>query len=286
MATPRPISRRSFMGLTGIAAGAVLLGACGSDTPESGGPVTIDWWHIQNTDPMLSVWAAAAKEYEAAHANLTVKITSLENEAFKAKLTTVTQGGSPPDLFQTWGGGVLKQQVDAGVVQDLTGPAASWIGTLTPAALQAYTFDNKTYGIPYDVGMVGFWYNKDLFTKAGIAGPPSTWTDLLAAVSKLKTAGVTPIALAGADKWPGHYYWAYLAMRIAGLAALKQAAVDGAFDGPDFVAAGARLKELVDLAPFQKGFLAATYSSPDGQSATMGNGAAAMELMGQWAPDV
>jgi raffinose/stachyose/melibiose transport system substrate-binding protein len=30
------------------------------------------------------------------------------------------QSGSPPDIFQSWGGGVLKQYADAGLVQDLT----------------------------------------------------------------------------------------------------------------------------------------------------------------------
>jgi raffinose/stachyose/melibiose transport system substrate-binding protein len=279
------LSRRSLLGLTGAAAGAVLLGACGSDN-KGGATATINWWHIANTEPMLSVWAAAAKEYEAAHPGLKINITPLENEAFKAKLTTVTQAGTPPDIFHTWGGGVLKQQVDAGLVQDLTTSAAGWIGTLTPASVQAYVVGGKTYGIPFDIGMVGFWYNKDLFGRAGITSAPATWADLLAAVGKLKSAGITPIALAGADKWPGHYYWAYLAMRVGGLAALQQAAVDGSFDRPEFVAAGAHLADLVKLAPFQKGFLGATYSSPDGQAATMGNGQAAMELMGQWAASV
>ena len=27
------------------------------------------------------------------------------------------QSGNPPDLFQSWGGGTLAQQVDAGLVQ-------------------------------------------------------------------------------------------------------------------------------------------------------------------------
>jgi raffinose/stachyose/melibiose transport system substrate-binding protein len=152
--------------------------------------------------------------------------------------------------------------------------------------VQPYVIDSKTYGIPFDIGMVGFWYNKELFTRAGIAAAPATWTELITVVSTLKSAGITPIALAGADKWPGHYYWAYLAMRIGGLPTLQKAAVDGSFDGADFVAAGTRLAELVKLGPFQKGFLGAAYSSPDGQAATMGNAGAAMELMGQWAPAV
>ncbi|MEU7848889.1 extracellular solute-binding protein [Micromonospora parva] len=281
------LSRRTLLGLAGAGAGAYLLSACGDDEPsDPNAPQTINWWHIQNTEPMLPVWAALASEYKAAHPNVTLDIQPLENEAFKAKLTTATQAGDPPDLFQSWGGGVLKQQVDAGLVKDITDDVKPWIGGLLPAALEPYTIDGKIYGVPFDIGMVGFWYNKDLFTRAGITAAPTTWAGLLDAVRKLKTAGITPIALAGKDKWPAHYYWSYLVMRIGGVGALQKAVDDKNFDSPDFVAAGDRLKELVDLQPFQKGFLGAAYGTPDGQAAAMGNGGAAMELMGQWAPAV
>jgi raffinose/stachyose/melibiose transport system substrate-binding protein len=281
------LSRRSLLGIAGAGAGALLLGACGDDkSANPDGPQTINWWHIQNTEPMLPVWAAMAKEYETAHANVKIVIQPLENEAFKAKLTTATQAGSPPDLFQSWGGGVLKQQVDAGLVKDITAEVQPWIGSLLPAAVQPFTIDGKIYGIPFDVGMVGFWYNKEKFVQAGITDVPKTWAELLTVVSTIKSKGIVPIALAGKDKWPAHFYFAYLSMRIGGLGALQQAAKDKNFDTPDFTAAAARLKELIDLAPFQKGFLGAEYGSPDGQAATMGNGKAAMELMGQWAPTV
>ncbi|WP_212826962.1 extracellular solute-binding protein [Catellatospora sp. TT07R-123] len=281
------LSRRTLLGIAGASAGALLLAACGDDEPASpDGAQTINWWHIQNTEPMLPVWAAMAKDYTTAHPNVKIEIQPLENEAFKAKLTTATQAGSPPDLFQSWGGGVLKQQVDAGLVKDITADVQPWIGTLLPAAVQPFTIDGKIYGIPFDVGMVGFWYNKDLFAQAGITAAPTTWAELLTTVSAIKAKGIVPIALAGKEKWPGHFYWAYLAMRIGGLGALQQAAKDGNFDTPDFIAAGKALKDLVALSPFQKGFLGADYSSPDGQAATMGNGGAAMELMGQWAPSV
>jgi len=288
MTTPLHLTRRSLLGLAGAGAGALALAACGGDTPTTNdaGPQTIDWWHIQTTDPLQPIWIQVAKDYETAHSNVKLNLTPYENEAFKAKLTTNTQAGDPPDLFQSWGGGVLKQQVDAGLVKDLTADTASWIGNLTPAALGPYTIDGKIYGIPWDVGMVGFWYNKELFAKAGISAPPATWAELLSHVSKLKASGVTPIALAGKDKWPGHFYWAYLAVRVAGLEALQQAAETKSFENPDFVTAGARLKELVDLAPFQNGFLGAEYGSADGQAAHVGNGKAAMELMGQWANSV
>lgn len=282
--------RRAVLG----AVAALLVTACGGNGGSggdqtggdagSGGPVTIDWWHIQNQEPMLGVWKAMAAEYQKQHTNVTIKITSLENEAFKARLTTVTQAGTPPDLFHTWGGGVLKQQTEAGLTKDLTDDLADIADTFTPAALLPYQIDDRTYGVPFDVGMVGFWYNEKLFAQAGITQPPGTWAEFLDVVGKLKAAGITPIALGGKEKWPGHFYWAYLAIRVAGVDALKQAESDGKFDAPEFVQAGAHLKELVDLQPFQKGFLGAPFGSPDGQSAFVGNGKAAMELMGQWAP--
>ncbi|GAA1834242.1 extracellular solute-binding protein [Luedemannella flava] len=288
MTTPPHLTRRTLLGAAGLTAGALALAACGSDEPEAPkddkSPQTINWWHIQTTEPGLTQWATMAKAYQAANPNVTINITPLENEAFKAKLTTATQAGNPPDLFQSWGGGVLAQQVEAGLVKDITEATSSWKGDLVPAGLQPYTVDGKLYGIPWDIGMVGFWYNKDLFAKAGISAPPKTWAEFLTVVQTIKGKGITPLALAGKDKWPGHFYWAYLAMRTAGLDALKAAAASKDFNTPDFIQAGAHLKALVDLQPFQKGFLAAQYDKPGGQAATMGNGQAAMELMGQWAP--
>jgi raffinose/stachyose/melibiose transport system substrate-binding protein len=287
MATPLNISRRSFLGLGAASAGAALLAACGGESaPPANGPQTINWWHIQTGEPLKPIWDDLINQYQTAHTNVKIVAQPIENEAFKKKLTTNMQAGSPPDLYQSWGGGVLKEQVAQGMVKDLTADTSSWISSINPIALQPYTVDGKLYGIPWDMGMVGFWYNKDLFAKAGITAAPATWAELLDDVSKLKAKGVTPIALAGADKWPGHFYWSYLAVRIAGLDAFKQADASKSWDNPDFVQAGVELKKLVDLAPFQKGFLGAGYGTPDGQAATVGNGKAALELMGQWAPAV
>ncbi|MER6575191.1 extracellular solute-binding protein [Nonomuraea sp. NPDC001023] len=282
-----------------LMATAVLVAGCGSGgSGENGGQpgasqsgqkpakVTLEWWHLSTSEPLKSLWAQRAKDFEAAHPDVTIKATVLENDAYKAKLTTITQSGKAPDVFVTWGGGVLKQQIDAGLVKDLSDDVAPVLGTFTPAALSAYQFDGKTYGLPTDIGLVGFWYNKKLFARAGISAPPATWAEFLDDVKKLKASGTTPIALAGKEKWPGHYYWAYLAMRIAGLPALTQAGVDHDFTKPDFVAAGQQVKALAELQPFQKGFLGAGYGTPDGQAATVSNGKAAMELMGQWAPAV
>src|SRR5690242_21077881 len=257
--------------LAAAAAAALLVAGCGggddsssksssSGTSSSGKPVTINWWHIANTDPLKTVWKQAADEYMKAHPNVTIKITVLENEAFKAKLTTNMQAGNPPDIFQSWGGGTLKEQADASLVQDITKQTSSWIGNLNPAAVGLYKVRDKQYGVPYNLGMVGVWYNKALFKKAGIDAPPATWSEFLADIQKLKSAGITPIAVGEKDKWPGMFWWANLSLRVAGKDAMAKAATDcGEFTQPGFVEAGKQLQKLIALKPFQQGYLASPW---------------------------
>ncbi|MCZ0990291.1 extracellular solute-binding protein [Streptomyces diastatochromogenes] len=283
------LSRRGFLAASVAAGlGVTALSGCGGDSDggSSSGTTTIEWWNISTTEPTKTVWAGLAKKFEAQNPKVKVKIVQLENDAYKSKMTALTASGKLPDIFHTWGGGVLKQQVDAGLVEDLSDPTKPWADGLLPVARQPYLLDNKLYGIPFDIGMIGFWYNKALFKQAGITAPPTTWSGFLDAVRKLKAKGITPLALAGKEKWPGMYYWAYLAMRTAGVDALRKADDAKDFTGAGFVEAGQHLKDLVGLQPFQKGFLGAAYSTPTGQAAAVGNGKAAMELMGQWAPVV
>jgi raffinose/stachyose/melibiose transport system substrate-binding protein len=224
-----------------------------------------------------------ADEYQKAHPNVTIEVTVLENENFKAKLTTAIQSGDPPDLFHSWGGGVLAEYAKAGMLRDISPQLkGEWQDSYSPGALAIYGDGTHFYGVPNDLGMVGFWYNKDLFAQAGITTPPATWSEFLEAVKALKAAGITPIALGEGDKWPGAFWWEYLAVRLGGKAAFDAAySRQGSFTDAPFVEAGAKLQELMALEPFQDGFLGATW--PDEQ-VVMATSEAAMDLMGQWAP--
>jgi raffinose/stachyose/melibiose transport system substrate-binding protein len=283
------MKRRDVLVSLGAAGAALtmpsLFSACGN-SPNSGsssGPVTINWWHIQTTDPGKSIWQKLANQYMTAHPNVKIKITILENQSFKQKLTTVMQSGSPPDLFHSWGGGVLFQYGKAGLVQDLASSLqGSWGDAFNKPALDVYGQNGHYYGAPWDMGCVGLWYNKKIFAQAGITTLPTTWTDFLSMVKKLQSAGITPIALGEKEEWPGMFWWAYLAIRLGGKAAFEKAYNrSGSFADPAFVQAGQHLQELVALNPFQKGYLGSSYTD---EQTLMGNGKAAMELMGQWAP--
>ncbi len=291
------MSRKIYMILSILLIAAFALSACAPKATEAPAQpvateapakkVTVTWWHISTKDPALSDWQKMANDYMAAHPNVSIEITVLENEAFKSKLTTVMQSGDVPDIFQSWGGGTFNEQVKAGLLKDITADLnadTAWRDSFAPGALGVYSYQGKNYGVPWDMGMVGFWYNKALFKQAGIANPPATWSEFLADVQKLKDAGITPISIGEGDKWPGMHFWNYLATRICGQAKFEAAmARTGSFADPCFVEAGTKLQELVALEPFQDGFLGAIH---DDMQATFGNGKAAMELSGQWAPSV
>ena len=259
-----------------------------SETPseapsQAAAPVTIEWWHISTNDPGKTLFKNIADAYMAANPNVTINITVLENEAFKTKLATQMPSGTPPDLFQSWGGGTMAAQADAGMLKDITADVASWKDTVNPGALSIYSYNGKQYGVPWDMGMIGFWYNKKLFSDAGISAPPATWDELLSDMSKLKAKGVAPLAIAGKDKWPSMHLWTYLLLRIGGSDALQQMIQSGDWNTDACKAAGDAVLKLNDLKPYQDGYKSATY---DNEAAAVGNGKAAMELMGQWAPGV
>ena len=219
---------------------------------------TIKWLHVEVNPLQIAIWNQAARDFEAAHPGVTIAPQYLENEAYKSKLTTLLQSRDKPAMFYSWAGGVLRAQVEAGVLQDLTAQTKGYADAITPTALAAFTVDGHLYGVPQALTEVGFFYNKALFAKAGIdAGKIKTWDDFLGMVKTLKAAGIVPLSVGGADKWPLSFFWSYLALRQGGKAGFDAAlkGQDGGFAGPDFVRAGENFKQLVDLKPFQDGFL-------------------------------
>jgi raffinose/stachyose/melibiose transport system substrate-binding protein len=241
--------------LTRLALGAAgLLLAVGTATAQT----TVKWLHIEQNPTQVKIWEEVARKFEAQHPGTKVEMQFLENEAYKAKLPTILQSKDKPHILYSWAGGVLKAQIEAGVLEEITAPVGAYKDKLSSGAVEAFTIDGKLYGLPHNVTQVGFIYNKEVFAKAGVdGGAIKSWDDLLGAVKKLKAAGVTPIAVGGGDKWPLHFYWTHLAVRLGGKPAFEAAlkGQNGGFEGETFQKAGELMKQLVDLEPFQTGFL-------------------------------
>jgi raffinose/stachyose/melibiose transport system substrate-binding protein len=260
--------KRLLVAATGL---TLAVGPAAADT-------TVKWLHIEVNPAQVKIWDEVARAYEAAHPGVKVEMQFLENEAYKAKLPTILQSKDRPHIIYSWAGGVLKTQIEAGVLEEITDQVKGYSDTITPAALAAFTQNSRVYGLPTALSQVGFLYNKELMAKANVdATAIKTWDDLLAAVKTLKAAGVTPIVVGGADKWPLHFYWTHLAVRIGGKAGLDAAlrGENGGFAGETFQKSGELFKQLVDLQPFQNGFLG--FKNPQAVG-YFGDGKAAMTL--------
>ena len=245
---------------------------------------TVTYLNLQTGVVDHQLMDAAGAEYMAAHPGVTIEFPTLENEAFKSKLTTLLQGPDAPDIFHSWGGGVFEEQAKAGVLRPIddliTQEAKDAVGAAGIAHFTAK--DGHIYGIARNVQGVMLWYNKVLLAQAGVdPASLSTWDGLLAGVQKIKDAGITPIVLGGKDKWPAQFWWAYLIIRNAGHDGFYSALAgdNGGFNNPDIVRAGDMLNQLAALEPFQEGYQAAGYGDACGY---FGDGKGALHLMGEW----
>lgn len=269
-------ARRPFA--LAAATGMALLLSCGVSAAQT----VVKWLHLEAVPAYVKIWEDIAAKYEAEHPGVDIQMQFLENEAFKAKLPTLLQSDDAPHFFYSWGGGVLKQQSETGALMDLTDAMkaddGAWGKSYNTASLKGLTFGDRVYAVPFKMGTISFFYNKALFAKAGVkAEDIKTWNDLLEAVKTLKSAGVTPIAGGGGDKWPLHFYWSYLVMRNGGqevFEAAKKNEGEG-FLHPSIIKAGEQLAELGKLEPFQGGYLGATWPQALGQ---FGDGKAAIIL--------
>ena len=271
--------------LTLILAAGLVLAGCGkpqAPASSSGGDkqTTLTFWHIINYTDILD---NVARDDAKASPGLTIRTQTFQNDAYKNKLNIEMASGTPPDVFFTWGGGRLAALAKAGRILDLSPAMAEggWRESFMGPALKFCSVGKQVYAAPLDIACVPVWYNGEVFDRHGLK-PPKTFAELLDVCGKLKAKGITPFALGNRDRWPGAFYFIYLATRIGGAQLFYDAAArkPGAkLNDAAFVRAGALLQKLVKTGAFPKG----CNGLADGAARTRFlNGKAAMYLMGTW----
>jgi raffinose/stachyose/melibiose transport system substrate-binding protein len=205
---------------------AVGLAACGApstgggdgkaaadlDTPaKKSGTLTMV---TKFADPKYAPYfEAVTKAYTDANPDVKIDLEQVGDQPYKDKIRVLSASKQLPDIYFSWAGDFANKFVRAGLAADLTsviGPDTEWGQTFSPAALDAFEYDGKNYGVPIDLDAKYMAYNKAAFAKAGVSGPPKTLEDLLAACGKLKAAGYTPIAFGNQYGWPAIHYMTQL----------------------------------------------------------------------------
>ena len=283
------MSRRTFLEVAGGTALTTSLAGCfgvGGGAATSGGSKSnIVIWDISTgSDQRLE--QSLNTTFNNTHSSIHATIQYYENDPYKQKLQVAMGAGNPPDVFFGWGGGILKSYVDAGKVYDLTSALNSdptWKGRFLPSVFPSVTFNGKIYGVPLNnTQPIVFFYNKDVFSKAGVT-PPQTWNDLLNVVQALKGQGVTPIAVAGASTWTYLMYAEYLTDRYGGPGAFQSVLANqpNAWSNDAFINAFKAIQQLVDAGAFGSSFSSVS-ADTNADAALLYTGKAGMMLQGTW----
>lgn len=111
------------------------------------------------------------------------------------------------------------------VKQDLLSPiddvanAGKWTDVLPKSIRDLITYNGQVYLSPTDAhGESWVFYSKDAFAKAGVSEEPKSWDEFFAALDKLKTAGIQPVA------WGGQ---SWQESKVFNMILLTQVGIDG-----------------------------------------------------------
>ncbi len=194
--TTAPTASNSSTGAPSVSGAASDASWPATSTKLDGVNITI--WTAQSTStvPTAVITAFEAKT-GAKVTNVTVP------DQYETNVQTKIATGDKPDLmlWQATGSelAAIKASTD---LQRLDG--APWIKLLNKPSQQIGVVDGIHYAAPIKApSVIGVYYNKKDFAKAGITIPPVGYDGLLAAAKKLKAAGIpSPVYEAAADRWP------------------------------------------------------------------------------------
>jgi ABC-type glycerol-3-phosphate transport system substrate-binding protein len=186
------VSRRHFLQVTGFAAASVALLAACSPTPAAtrlSGRIVISTAYPIPKSAQNALIAA----YKKRQPDVQVVFELPGSDDYVSWLQTqLAAGDIRPDIVT--GYVPYKNYVDF----------AAWSQRKNPYTGHAWSSDLTLKGNTDSSGKlmllgtrsltVPIIYNKDLFAKAGVSAPPTTWDELAAAAAKIAAIGVTPFA--------------------------------------------------------------------------------------------
>ena len=154
---------------------------------------------------------AVVAAYMAAHPKVQIEVQAESDQGVKDKLRVLAASNSLPDVYFSWAGDFTKKFVRGNLAADLTADVAGdWKSSFTPAALDAYTYDGKLYGVPITLDAKYLVFNKQMFTDAGLT-VPATLEDLYTVCDAFKAKGVTdPITFGNVNGWPAIHFMTQL----------------------------------------------------------------------------
>jgi len=180
-----------------MAAMTTALAGCGSNSTapaaptttsasSATGPVTLTMsgWSLSTTPEFQTL----VDGFKAKEPNVTIQIKEYDANTYEQLLLTDMTAKQAPDIITIKQAKYTYQWASAGQLMDVTDLVSALPSSVSGAG--SYAVDGKNYGMPYRQDSWLLFYNKDLFTKAGVNPPDGkwTWTDYVNASKQVTTA--------------------------------------------------------------------------------------------------
>lgn len=171
----------------GASASSVPACAGSSTAPSPSGSGTLTVW-IMDGSLSDSTSKALNAEFEQKYPGWKVNYQVQEWNGIGAKLNKALSSSSPPDVVEL-GNTQAVSYAEAGELEDVTGKSnefncAQWNQALALSG----SYQGKQYSVPFYGANRTVIYRKDMFTKAGITAPPTTTSEWISDMAKLKSA--------------------------------------------------------------------------------------------------
>ncbi|HXJ78559.1 MAG TPA: extracellular solute-binding protein [Candidatus Methylomirabilis sp.] len=168
------------------ATAALALAACdrGPDTKGVRSiKVVIAEYSKDHTAPF---WRALADTYTK-QTGIKVDLQVIDWNSIDQQVSTMIQNNQPPDVlnlnsFSSYAKDGLLYSAD-----EVLSPKTR--DDFLPAFARGGEYQGKLYGFPILASARAFFYNKELFAKAGIAAPPRTWQEFVDDARKIQALG-------------------------------------------------------------------------------------------------
>ena len=178
----RRLRRRGALTLVGAAG----LAACGRQPAATGkqpggstagGAVTLHF--LGRGGPGYEAYFRYVTQtaFPKLHPRVRVRLDYVPNAQWLQKFETELAGGVPPNAL-LFGDARLRQYAAKGVLARLDAPFGKTFhrSDFLPVALENQYVGAHLYGLPLDLAVWALFYNKDLFDKAHLPYPDSSWT--------------------------------------------------------------------------------------------------------------
>jgi multiple sugar transport system substrate-binding protein len=236
---PRGIARRLLVTATAVLLVASACSSSATTAPAASAgaasgavdtttPMTLNVLLMQQAAYSASDIQAMDDAFTKAYPNITINPELVSYDSLHDKIVTAQVGGNGKYDVVLMDTPWPAELVTANIVSDITSKIpADFLSGVFDSAWTAAKYNGKIYGVPWINDTKFFFYNSDMFSKAGLTAAPKTWDEVEADAKAIKAAGIV--------KYPITASWKQAEAVICDWTQLA-----AAFGGSDFVDANGK----------------------------------------------